>query len=459
VLCPDIPARSTFYDKEETTVRNKTFSGGVHPLSHIHHGKPLTEHKETKVLEPPKEVVIPMSRIIGKEAKCLVNKGDYVKKGQLIGEADGFISANVHSSVSGTVVKVENRPHPTGVKRLAVVIENDFKEEVAETVVPKDISKLTKKDFVQAVKDAGIVGMGGATFPTHVKFMPPEDAKIDYVIVNGAECEPYLTADHRLMLERPDDVIEGVKAIMKVFDIKHGKIGIESNKQDAIDLLSSKVSESDGIEIVPLLPKYPQGAEKQLIYALTKRKVPAGGLPLEAGVIVMNVGTAAAIYNAITTGMPSIERIVTVTGSCVKEPGNLLVRFGTSFEDCVNACGGLCEDTAKLISGGPMMGIAQPDTSAPVIAGTSGILALNEKEATKHEVSNCIRCARCVEACPMGLIPLQIAAAADAGRTAEAKKYNAMDCVECGSCSFICPSRRRLVQSIRLAKNAIRNTK
>ncbi len=437
-------------------MRKKTFKGGVHPLSHIYHGKPLSEHKPSKVLEPPKEVVIPLSRIIGKEAKPLVKKGDYVKKGQLIGEADGFISANVHSSVSGTVIKVENRPHPTGIKRLAVVIENDYKEDVADTVVPRDINKMSKDEIVQAVKDLGIVGMGGATFPTHVKLMPPKDVKIDYIILNGAECEPYLTADHRLMLESPQTVIEGLKVIMNMFDVKAGKIGIESNKQDAIDLLLSFTEEDDKIDIVPLAPKYPQGAEKQLIQALTGRKVPSGGLPMEVGVIVLNVGTCASIYNAITTGMPLIERIVTVTGSCVKEPQNLVVRFGTSFQECLDACGGLTDETAKVISGGPMMGIAQPDTLAPVIAGTSGILALNKEETHLHDIDNCIRCARCVEACPVGLMPLQIAAAADAGRFDEAKKYNAMDCVECGACTFICPSRRRLMQSIRLARNAIR---
>lgn len=453
-----IGAKRRFYGKEEKKVKKKTFKGGVHPLSHIYHGKTLTEHKAAKVLEPPKEVVIPLSRIIGKEAKPLVQKGDYVKKGQLIGEADGFISSNVHSSVSGTVIKVENRPHPTGIKRLAVVIENDFKEAVADTVVPRDINKMSKEEIAQAVKDLGIVGMGGATFPTHVKLMPPKDAKIDYIIVNGAECEPYLTADHRLMLEHPQDVIEGLKTVIKMFDVQEGIIGIESNKEDAIELLQSFADNEEKIKIVPLAPKYPQGAEKQLIHALTGRRVPAGGLPMEIGVIVLNVGTLAAIYKSITTGMPLIERIVTVTGTCIKEPRNLIVRFGTTFQQCIDACGGLCDDTAKVISGGPMMGIAQPDTQAPVIAGTSGILALNEDETTIHEINNCIRCARCVEACPLKLVPLQISAAADAGRFAEAKKYNAMDCVECGACTFICPSRRRLMQSIRLAKNAIRKS-
>ena len=459
MLCADIDAKLRLYDKEEPKVKKKTFKGGVHPLSHIYHGKTLTEHKAARVLEPPKEVVIPLSRIIGKEAKPVVKKGDYVKKGQLIGEADGFISANVHATVSGKVLKIENRPHPTGIKRLTVVIENDFKEDVADTVVPKDIDKMSKDEIVQAVKDAGIVGMGGATFPTHVKLMPPKDAKVDYIIINGAECEPYLTADHRLMLEHPQDVIKGLKAVMKMFDVTAGKIGIESNKQDAIDLLQSFVTEDDKIDIVPLAPKYPQGAEKQLIHALTGRRVPAGGLPMEIGVIVLNVGTVAAIYKSITTGMPLIERIVTVTGSCIKEPCNLIVRFGTTFQQCIDACGGLCDDTAKVISGGPMMGIAQPDTNAAVIAGTSGILALNEDETTIHEIGNCIRCARCVEACPIGLVPLQISAAADAGRFDQAKKYNAMDCVECGACTFICPSRRKIVQSIRLAKNAIRKGK
>ena len=456
MLCADNATKPRFYDKEENEVKKKTFKGGVHPLSHIYHGKSLSEHKAAKVLEPPKEVVIPLSRIIGKEAKPLVKRGDLVKKGQLIGEADGFISANVHATVSGKVLKVENRPHPTGIKRLAIVIENDFKEEVAETVVPKDIHAMSKEEIVQAVKDAGIVGMGGATFPTHVKLMPPKDVNIDYIILNGAECEPYLTADHRLMLEHPQDVIEGLKVIMKMFDVKAGKIGIESNKQDAIDLLESFIEVGDKVEIVPLAPKYPQGAEKQLIHVLTGRRVPAGGLPMEIGVIVLNVGTVAAIYKSITTGMPLIERILTVTGSCIKEPHNLIVRFGTTFQQCIDACGGLLDETAKVISGGPMMGIAQPNTDAAVIAGTSGILALNKEETTVHDIGNCIRCARCVDACPIGLVPLQISAASDAGRFDEAKKYNAMDCVECGACTFICPARRRLMQSIRLAKNAIR---
>lgn len=444
--------------RKNKIVKKRTFKGGVHPLSHIYHGKTLTEHKASEILEPSKELVIPLSRIIGKEAEAVVEPGQAVKKGQLIGKAQGFISANVHSSVSGKVKAIEMRPHPTGIERMAVVIENDFKEELCDDIKPKDIDKMTNEEIVQAVKDAGIVGMGGATFPTHVKLMPPKDKKIDYIILNGAECEPYLTADHRLMLEKPKSVIKGLKIIMNMFDVKKGKIGIESNKEDAIKLLNSFIREEENIEIVPLAPKYPQGAEKQLIHVLTGRRVPAGGLPMEIGVIVMNVGTVAAIYESLSTGMPLIERIVTVTGSCIKEPRNLVVRCGTSFAECIEACGGITQDTAKIISGGPMMGIAQANMDASVIAGTSGILALNQKETTVHDIDNCIRCARCVDACPLKLIPLKISACVDAGKFDEAKKYNAMDCVECGACTFICPSRRRLMQSIRLAKNAIRKS-
>lgn len=438
-------------------MKKRTFKGGVHPLSHIYHGKALTEHKAVEVLAPPKEVIIPLSRIIGKEAKPVVEVGDRVLMGQLIGEAQGFISSNVHSSVSGTVKKIGLYAHPTGIERLAVIIENDFQDEAHSDIQPFDLDSITKEELLDIVKASGIVGMGGATFPTHVKLSVPKDKKIDYIILNGAECEPYLTADHRRMLESPQEVLGGLRLIMRLLEVSEGKIGIEDNKEDAIQLTQSFIRPNDHIDIVPLMAKYPQGAEKQLIHALTGRRVPAGGLPMDVGVVVLNVGTAAAIYRAVTTGQPSIQRIVTVTGSCIKDPKNLLVRYGTPFSTCIEACGGLLPNTAKILSGGPMMGIAQPNMDAPVIAGTSGILALNSDEATVHDIGNCIRCARCVDACPLNLMPLLISASADAGRFEEAKKYNAMDCVECGACSYICPARRHLVQSIRLAKNAIRN--
>lgn len=436
-------------------MKRKTFKGGVHPLSHIYHGKSLTEHKAVEKLKAPKKLIIPMSRIIGKEAKPIVKIGDRVLKGQLIGEAQGFISANIHSSVSGKVIDIGQYPHPTSIEHLAVVIENDFKEEISPDVVPKDPKKMSDNEIIKAIKDGGIVGMGGATFPSHVKLAPPPDKKIDRIILNGAECEPYLTSDHRRMLESPKEIIDGLRLLMKVLDVKQGYIGIEDNKKDAVSILQSFIKPEYNIKIISLMAKYPQGAEKQLIKSITGRIVPSGGLPMDVGVVVFNVGTAAAIYRTIKTGMPSIERIVTVSGSCVKEPKNLLVRYGTPFSCCLEACGGVSDDTAKILSGGPMMGVAQSNTDAPVIAGTSGILALGQEETTIHEIGNCIRCARCIDACPLNLMPLLISASADAGRFEEAEKYNAMDCVECGACSFICPARRHLVQSIRLAKNAI----
>ncbi len=425
----------------------------------MHHGKGYTDKYAVEAMPVPDEIVIPMSRIIGAPAKPLVKKGDQVLMGQLIGEAQGFISANVHASVSGKVKAVKDYPHPTGEKRLAVVIENDHKDEVHPDIKPYGtIESMDRKAIIDMVKACGIVGMGGATFPAHVKLMPPPEKKIDVVILNGAECEPYLTSDHRLMLESPADVVNGLRAVLKVMGDAKGYIGIEDNKKDAIETLKAEIKDDDNIEIGVVKAKYPQGAEKQLIHAITKRVVPSGALPMDVGVLVMNVGTAAEVYKAMTTGMPSVQRIVTVTGSCIKEPKNLLVRFGTTFQGCIDHCGGFSEEPSKVISGGPMMGIAQPDLMAPVIAGTSGILALTAKETLQSDINNCIRCGRCVQACPMNLMPLQIAAAADAGRFDEARTFNAMDCVECGSCSYICPSRRMLVQSIRLAKNAIRKS-
>ena len=440
-------------------MRKKTFPGGVHPLSHIHHGKRLTDQCAVEVMPVPDEVIIPMSRIIGAPAKPLVKKGDQVLMGQLIGEAQGFISAHVHASVSGKVKAVKDCPHPTGEKRLAVVIENDHKDEVHPDIKPYGtIESMESKAIVDMIKACGIVGMGGATFPAHVKLMPPPDKKIDVVILNGAECEPYLTSDHRLMVEHPERVVNGLRAVLKVMDGAKGYIGIEDNKKNAIEKIKAEIRDDDNIEVGVVKVKYPQGAEKQLIHAITKRVVPSGKLPMDVGVVVMNVGTAAEVYNAMSTGMPSVQRIVTVTGHCIKEPKNLMVRFGTTYGQCIDYCGGFTEEPGKVISGGPMMGIAQPDLLAPVIAGTSGILALTAKETLQSDINNCIRCGRCVQACPMNLMPYKIAASADGGRFDEAQKFNAMDCVECGSCSYICPSRRMLVQSIRLSKNAIRKS-
>lgn len=427
------------------------FKGGVHPP----HGKENTQDKAVERMQAPKLVYIPLQQHIGAPCEPLVKPGDRVKLGQKIGQPKGFVGAPVHASVSGIVKEIRQVPHPAMGQGLAVVIENDGMDERDESVTPKNLDSLSVEELKGLILEAGIVGMGGAAFPTHVKLSPPKDKKIDVVILNGAECEPYLTADHRLMVENPGDVVDGLKVIMKVLGVERGYIAIEDNKPDAVRAISDAVKSVPGAKVVPLKTKYPQGAEKQLIYAVTGRQVPSGGLPMDVGVVVNNVGTAAAIARAIKTGMPLIERIVTVTGGGVAQPKNLLVRIGTTFKDVIDACGGLAGQPAKVISGGPMMGIAQYTLDVPVIKGTSGILVLTRREAEMPEPGPCIRCGRCVEACPMRLMPLLISAYALKGNYDSSEKLHAMDCIECGCCSYICPARRPLVQSIRTAKRVI----
>lgn len=436
----------------------RTFRGGVHPLRGLAEGKDLTQDKPVRTMPPPGTLIIPMARGAGTPAEPLVKKGDTVFVGQKIGEAQGHISTPVHASVSGRVTAVERRPHPGGSKVLAAVIENDGQDTPDPLLTPHpDWRSLDRDALLSLIREAGVVGMGGAAFPTHVKLSPPEGVVVDTLIINGVECEPYLTADHRLMLESPDDVVEGIDLIRAVLpSIKDVYIGIELNKRDAISLLHKKTAQMAGVSVVPLPVKYPQGAERQLIYAVTQRTVPLGKLPMHVGVVVMNVGTVATAVRAVRTGMPVIERIVTVTGDAVKEPANLLVRVGTPIADCIAFCGGTVGPVSKIVVGGPMMGLAQPDDRAPVIAGSSGILVLSEKAAEIPEPGACIRCGRCIQACPLNLMPVYLARAADAGDFDEAQRLHAMDCVECGSCSFICPSHRYLMQSIRLAKNQIR---
>ncbi len=436
-------------------MKRKTFRGGVHPLSHNQYGKSYTIDKKTIVILVPDEVVISMSRVVGAPSKPVVAVGDKVQMGQLIGETTAFISATFHSSVSGEVVKVENRMHGTGEMREAVVIKNDHKDTVYPNIKPYDYHKLDSIEIINIIKQNGVVGMGGATFPTHVKLTPPAHKKIDTLIINGAECEPYITCDHRLMLEDPESIIEGIKVVMKALGVKKTIIGIEDNKPDAIKILKKLLSKQKKISVGTLKSKYPQGAEKQLIYALTSRVVPSGGLPMDIGVVVLNVGTISSIANIFKTGLPVTERIVTVTGNGVNNPNNLLVRLGTSFEDCVNACDGLKDNVEKIISGGPMMGVAQSNLQATINEGTTAILVLDKKEAKVVHPENCIRCGSCIYACPIGLMPLSIAATADKGDFDLAEKLGAKDCIECGICTYICPSRRSLVQSIRLAKSIL----
>lgn len=429
-----------------------TFKGGVHPP----HNKHATEKLPLKKAKIPELVVIPLQQHIGAPCEPIVGVGDEVKLGQKIGEPKGFVSAPVHSSVSGKVVAIEKRLHPIGQKVLSIVIESDGQDTLDESIKSKgDLDNLSANDIKNVMKEIGLVGMGGATFPAHVKFSPPPDKPIDTVILNGAECEPYLTADHRLMLEKSGDVVCGLKAMMKAVAVEKGYIAIENNKPDAIKTMMEAVKDEKNIQVVSLKTKYPQGAEKQLINACTGREVPSGGLPMDCGVIVNNVGTAAVLGYAIKTGMPLIERIVTITGSGIKEPQNLIVRIGTIFEDVIKQCGGFTGNIGKVIQGGPMMGIAQYSIDAPVIKGTSGILVIREEELQLEPAKPCIKCGRCVEACPINLLPTKLEAFAEKGMLEEAEEYHVVDCIECGSCSFICPAKRPLVERIRLAKTQV----
>ncbi|MGI6586032.1 MAG: electron transport complex subunit RsxC [Lutisporaceae bacterium] len=433
-------------------MRTLTFKGGTHPPD----SKKATESLPIERANEPKVVVIPMQQHIGAPCEPIVQIGDEVKVGQKIGEAKGFVSVPVHSSVSGKVTAVEPRLYSGGMAVPCIVIESDMQNIVSDQVVPKgDLTGLSAEDIKNIIKEAGIVGMGGATFPTHVKLAPPPDKKVDTVILNGAECEPYLTSDHRLMLEYPENVVFGLQALMKALGVKKGYIGIETNKPDAIEKVFEAAKDVADIEVVALKTKYPQGAEKQLIYACTGREVPSGGLPADAGVVVNNVGTAAAVAKAIKTGMPLIERIVTVTGAGVNSPKNLLVKIGTSFRDIIEQCGGLKGKVGKVIAGGPMMGITQFSLDIPAIKGTSGILVLSEEEARLPEPSNCIKCGKCVETCPINLMPVNISMYSLANRHDQAEALNAMDCIECGSCSYVCPAKRPLVDSIRVSKREI----
>lgn len=429
-----------------------TFKGGVHPP----HSKALTQNVPIEEAPAPELVVIPLSQHIGAPCDPLVAVGETVKVGQKIGDSKAFVSVPVHSSVSGTVKKIEQRPVPGGTKINCIIIENDGKYDVHESVQPKgDLENLSREDILSIIREAGMAGMGGATFPTHVKLSPPPDKPIDTLLVNGSECEPYLTADHRIMLEMPELVLLGTKAIKKALGAGKAYICIEDNKPDAIKTLVEVVGNEEGIEVVSLKAKYPQGDEKRLINAVTGRVVPSGGLPMEVACVVENVGTVATIGNAIKTGMPCVQRVVTVTGSAVETPKNLLVRLGTLFKDCIDMCGGYKEEPGKIISGGPMMGIAQYTDEVPVIKGTSGILVLNKKEAQVPEPSNCILCGKCVDACPVNLMPYKISRFSLLRNFDGADEYHATDCIECGACSYVCPAKRPLKESISVAKKEI----
>ena len=434
-------------------LENLTFKGGVH----VPHFKELTEKLPIEKAEEPYVVYIPLHQHVGAPCEPLVKVGDTVKVGQKIGQSDAYVCAPVHSSVSGVVKEITSMPIPTGQTVKCVVIESDGKNELHESVKPKGkLEELSPEEIIEIIKEAGITGMGGAGFPTHVKLSPPADKKIDTIIVNGAECEPYLTADHRLMVEQPEKIVFGLKAIMKAVGVKRGIIGVEKNKPDAILALREAAKDEPNIKIATLKVKYPQGDEKRLINAILGRVVPSGGLPMDVGAIVCNASSTKAIADAILEGKPLYERVTTITGKGIKEPKNLLVKIGTPFRDLIAQCGGFTENApGKIIAGGPMMGIAQFSIDVPIIKGSNGILVLTEEEAQPAKVQPCIKCGKCLQVCPVKLQPLYLADYAMKKNFDKAEEYNALDCIECGSCSYICPAKRPLVEAIRLAKREI----
>ncbi len=432
----------------------KTFKkGGVHPAENK-----LSANSAITMAELPKIATIPLGQHIGAPATPLVKKGDVVKVGQIVAQSSGFVSANIHSSVSGTVAKVEDTLDSTGFKRPAIIINvegDDWLEEIDQS---KDIKKeisLSAEDIKKSVQNAGIVGLGGATFPTHIKLSPPPGKTAEVLILNGVECEPYLTADHRLMLEKGEEMVIGTKILMKALGVNKAFIGIENNKPDAIKHLSDICKNYEGVEVTPLKVKYPQGGEKQLIKAVINREVPSGTLPIEVGAVVHNVGTAFAVYEAVQKNKPLIERVVTITGKSVKTPSNFMVRIGTPTIQLIEAAGGVPDDTGKMVSGGPMMGKAISSVDVPITKGSSGVLIFNNTEARRREVEPCIRCGKCVSVCPMGLEPYILMTFAEKQMWEETETESAMDCIECGSCMFTCPADRPLLDYIRLGKTTV----
>ena len=401
----------------------------------------------------PERVVVPLRQSLGAPATPVVKVGDEVKTGQVIGEAAGFVSVPVHASIAGSVTAVGRFPHPLGGEHQAIVIEGDGEDAWHESVQARtDVDSLEPKAIIDIVREAGIVGLGGAAFPTHVKLSPPDSKPIDVAILNGAECEPWLTADHRLMLEKPAEVLEGFRLIMKALGCEKGFVGIESNKPDAVEAMKAAVPSDSGIRVAMVQVKYPQGAEKQLIDSLLRRKVPAGGLPMDVGVVVQNVGTALAVYEACHKGIPLIRRVVTVTGNPVENPTNFSPRLGTPVSSLVEQAGGLSDDVSKVISGGPMMGMTQFTLDVPVIKGMSGMLFLGHGEVDTRPPDACIRCGHCVHACPMKLLPTTIEKYVMVEAIERAVELGLNDCIECGSCAYVCPSRRRLVHQFKYGK-------
>jgi len=432
----------------------KTFRGGTHLSEH----KELTVDKKIKALNAPAEIILPLSQHIGAPNRPIVNIGDSLKVGQRIGEADAFVSAPVHSPVSGKVKAISTFFNAVSGKSPAVTIENDGKNETIAFAKREEPETLPKDELIKIIKDAGIVGMGGATFPTHVKLNIPKEKSIDTLIVNGAECEPYLICDHRLMLEKTSEILKGIKLVAKILGVKNIILGIEENKLSAIFALEkqarqiNKNSTQIPIQIIMLKTKYPQGGEKQLLGAILKREVPPGKLPLDVGVVVQNVGTCFAIYEAAYHGKPLTERCVTFTGNPLREPGNFVIKLGMRLRDAIESSGGFKEDPAKIIVGGPMMGVTQYSLDIPIIKGVTGVIFLSKRELEVFEETPCIRCAKCVDICPVNLMPTEIMRMVKYSKWYNMPKLHATDCMECGACAYTCPSSIPLVQYIKLAK-------
>lgn len=427
--------------------------GGIHPPENK-----LSAGKKIVRLAVPKQVIIPLSQHIGAPAQAIVKKGDMVKAGTLIAKPGGFVSANIHSPVSGKINKVDAAIDASGYKRAAIFIDVEG-DEWEETIDKSDKlikeCNLSAKEIIDKIAAAGVVGLGGATFPTQVKLTPPPGNKAEILIINAVECEPYLTSDHILMLEKGEEILVGVTILMKAIDVKKAVIGIENNKPDAIKHLKALASSYSGIEIMPLKVQYPQGGEKQLIDAVIRKQVKSGALPISAGAVVQNVGTAFAVYEAVQKNKPLFERVVTVTGKQLTNPSNFLTRIGTPINALIEAAGGLPENTGKVIGGGPMMGKALISPDVPVTKGSSGVLILTKEESVRKPMQNCIRCAKCVNVCPMGLNPTLLMNATEFTNWDMAEANYIVDCIECGSCSYICPSNRPLLDHIRLGKGKV----
>lgn len=422
-----------------------TFTGGIHPYD----GKDLSKDKPIKAILPKGELVYPMSQHIGAPAVPVVAKGDHVLTGQKIAEAGGFVSAPIYATVSGTVKAVEPRRVVTGDLVTSIVVENDGKYEEVSYGPVKPLEELTKEEIIGLVREAGVVGMGGAGFPTHVKLSPKEPEKIEYIIANCAECEPYLTSDYRRMLEEPEKIVSGMKVILRLFDHAKGILAVEDNKPDCVELLKKLTADEPDITVKALKTKYPQGAERQLIYAVTGRAINSGMLPADAGCIVDNVDTVVAVNQAVREGRPLMHRIVTVTGDAIADPRNFIVRIGTNYHELVEEAGGFKTEPEKIVSGGPMMGFALFGLDVPTTKTSSALLCMTEDEVSRYEPSACINCGRCVEVCPGRVLPSKLADFAENGDDEKFLAYNGMECCECGCCSYVCPAKRPLTQEIK----------